>query len=254
MNYTDITDNSLEELISIPSFLSNNSDYGISLAACYNNQTGDCGVCQYNTQSCSATQHGSCGLCEADQGLVPCNESCSAMCAGEAGDACGECSSMSGCMGQGGPCGQSSCGQPCSECGSCENCMDCENSCQNSVQLSIDLWDWFANNDTKAAYNAIMNNGLVSEFDFSVWNDLVDRVYDLLDLLGESWNGEYASYYDTRMSSVSKTLTATRFNSLRYQIGTHVSTEITERVTGDTVYGHYFITLTDCLNEWISSS
>lgn len=53
------------------------------------------------------------------------------------------------------------------------------------------------------------------------------------------------------MTSSDKTLTAARFNSVRYNIGAHYSTGISEVASGDPVLGSYFTTLTTKLNEWI---
>jgi hypothetical protein len=63
----------------------------------------------------------------------------------------------------------------------------------------------------------------------------------------------YGSYDDTKMTTDGDyTLTAKKFNSLRYNIGSRkVSTGITEKKRGDPVLGSYFITLTDCINDWI---
>ena len=82
---------------------------------------------------------------------------------------------------------------------------------------------------------------------------MCDKVMEVLDAIGDSWNNHYASYNSTRMTSSNKTLTAARFNSLRYQIGSHESTEINEVSAGDTVYGWYFTTLANKLNSWINS-
>ena len=51
------------------------------------------------------------------------------------------------------------------------------------------------------------------------------------------------------MTSNDKTLYATRFNAARLAIGEINSTGITNKVSGDIVYGSYFITLCNKLNE-----
>lgn len=124
---------------------------------------------------------------------------------------------------------------------------------------SILGWSWSKSNgsatssQTIDAYTAITNNGYVSDFSYKVWNDMVDKVKEALDACGESWSSKYASYADTKISSSNKMLTATKFNSLRFNIGSHVTTDITEKSPGDTVYGKYFTILTNKLNEWIES-
>lgn len=129
-----------------------------------------------------------------------------------------------------------------------------------TTNKSVSKWDWnIANGDeatasqTKAAYNAVTGKGKVSDFSYLVWNDLVDKVYEVKQAAGKNWDNTYATYSATKMSYSNKTLTATRFNSIRHNIGIHVSTGISEVKTGDTVYGSYFITLANCLNTWINS-
>lgn len=80
---------------------------------------------------------------------------------------------------------------------------------------------------------------------------MVDKVKEILDAKGMTWNNTFMSYAATRMSSGDKSLTATRFNSLRYNIGLHYSTGINTVSRGDTVYGWYFITLANCINNMI---
>lgn len=124
--------------------------------------------------------------------------------------------------------------------------------------LEIDEWDWSISNgsataaQTQKAYTAITSRGAVSDFSYLVWNDLVNKVNDVKAEVGVSWNTKYLSLSNTLMTSSSKTLTADRFNSLRYNIGIHESTELYDVYTGDEVYGWYFTTLTDALNTWIA--
>ena len=123
-------------------------------------------------------------------------------------------------------------------------------------------WDWTASNGnasataTKAAYTAITNRGATTAFSYLVWNDLVDKVLEALSAEGDSWNtnsSKYLSSSSTKMSSSDKTLTAARFNALRWNIGRHYSTDITDRSKGQQVLGSYFTTLTDALNSWIAT-
>ena len=84
------------------------------------------------------------------------------------------------------------------------------------------------------------------------FNDMVNKVKEILDSQGLSWNSRFASYAGTLMGSGSRTLTATKFNSLRYNIGLHYSTGIDTVYRGDTVYGWYFTTLASCINYWLA--
>lgn len=123
----------------------------------------------------------------------------------------------------------------------------------------IKSWHWLIQNVnapewmTSAAYNAITNSGPVSDFRYQVWNDLVKKVIECKTAAGVSWNAKYLTQNNTLMTDTDKTLTAARFNSLRYNIGIHASTGLTDVYKGDTVYGWYFTTLTDALNTWIDA-
>ena len=123
----------------------------------------------------------------------------------------------------------------------------------------IDKWSWTSSNgsatdeETQAAYYAIMNKGLTSKFSHLVWNDMVNKVKAVLDRIGNPWNATYATYADTLMSDSDTVLTATRFNSLRHVIGIYYSTGISEVAKGDPVLGSYFIILAKSLNGWIDN-
>ena len=131
-------------------------------------------------------------------------------------------------------------------------------------------WSWSTLDDgtdsseRQLAYKAITNKGLISDFSYTVWNDLVNKVYSITNKTLDNsasiggWltenansNTTYLSYNDTKMSAEDRVLTADRFNAVKYNIGARVSTSLTDRVKGDIVKGNYFITLTNCLNAWI---
>ena len=124
---------------------------------------------------------------------------------------------------------------------------------------SIMPWSWYSSNgsassyQTEKAFNAINNKGSLSDFSYLVWNDLVDKVKEVQEAKGLSWNSKFASYLATRMSSSDRKLTATRFNSFRFNIGTYYSTGINDVSTGDIVYGSYFNILANCINYWINN-
>lgn len=123
----------------------------------------------------------------------------------------------------------------------------------------ITKWSWQASNGTatasitSTAYNAVVNKTAVTNFSYLVWNDLVDKVKEVLDYIGDTWSANYATYSNTKMTSSDKTLTASRFNSLRFNIGKHYSTGINDVAPNDDVLGRYFTTLTTCLNAWIDT-
>lgn len=125
--------------------------------------------------------------------------------------------------------------------------------------ISITKWSWTASNGnasaslTQAAYSAVVNKTAVTNFSYLVWNDLCDKVKEILDATGGSWDSTYATYANTKMTSSNKTLTATKFNSLRYNIGSHYSTGITDVYPNDDVLGSYFTKLASCINGWIDT-
>ena len=123
-------------------------------------------------------------------------------------------------------------------------------------------WSWDSSNGeatttaTQTAYEAITKKGLLSDFNYKVWNDMCTKVSNVR-LFAEvgAWDttGGGLTISETKMNANDKTLTATRFNSLKYQIGSHVPTGIGDKVAGNIVYGSYFVTLMEKLNAWIDS-
>lgn len=123
--------------------------------------------------------------------------------------------------------------------------------------VTISKWDWYSSNgsatssETSKAYTAVLNKTAVNNFSYLVWNDLVDKVKQIIDGTNDSWDSKYLTYAGTKMTASNKTLSALKFNSLRYNIGSHYSTGISEVSSGNDVKGSYFITLALCINKWI---
>lgn len=141
---------------------------------------------------------------------------------------------------------------------------DAPYSIKNQIAISVrsnkpPLWSWSVSNgsatdtQTQNAYSAVTYKTAVTNFSYLVWNDMVDKLKATLDSVGENWDSTYATYDNTKMSSSDKILTATKFNSLRLNIGSHSSTGISTKYKDEYVYGSYFITLANCLNNWINS-
>ena len=147
---------------------------------------------------------------------------------------------------------------------------------------SIPKWDWYSSNgdntiaasQTISAYNAINGTGTgrnTKNFSHLVWDDMVDKVKAICDEAVGWWDSaSYGLSYANTKAIVNANgeyvLTSNMFNSLRnnleiagYQklglskIPTGISSgTIPHPVnSGDTVYGHYFITLTDYMNSCI---
>lgn len=141
--------------------------------------------------------------------------------------------------------------------------------------VSITPWSWTSANSTTnpvhtaeatasqttAARNACQNKTAVSNFSYKVWNDLVWKVSEARVAGGDSagWNNYYDTRDNTLMTSSSKILTATRYNSLRYNIGTVFSVPTSQKIaevsTGDTVGGttHFLNFVTNYLNAYIDT-
>lgn len=122
-----------------------------------------------------------------------------------------------------------------------------------------DYWSWTSSNGeattvmTRNAYTAVTSNGYTTDFSYYVWNDMCAKVLEVREYAGYSWSSNYASYSATRMTSSDKEITATRFNSLRFNIGALYSTGISEVSKGDIIYGSYFTTLMSKLNSLIDT-
>lgn len=137
--------------------------------------------------------------------------------------------------------------------------------------IIVGLWDWDASNGTASnlqvqnAYSAINKVGGfgISDFSYLVWNDLVDKTYSAAQADNGEWltaksdgSATYLSYDETMMTSDDRTLTADRFNALKFNIGAPTNspgTGIDDVSSGDVVYGWYFTTLTSALNTWINN-
>ena len=112
----------------------------------------------------------------------------------------------------------------------------------------VEAWYW-----NSSELNAFNNKGNFSALTASRWNAFCDKINETCIAANESWLNNYTSLYGAKASGSGVPLTALMFNSVRFNIGSRVSTGITEVSTGDTIYGWYFITLQDKLNQWIAS-
>ena len=88
--------------------------------------------------------------------------------------------------------------------------------------MAITPWNWTASNgtaspsQTKAAYTALITGGMTYNFSRNVWNDIITKINETAKALGKGWNSEYLSYYGTKMHYLYSSLSATMFNSARY--------------------------------------
>ena len=138
------------------------------------------------------------------------------------------------------------------------------------VVASYLLWSWTmasesfnASDDAQAtsaqlsaSYRAVTQRGKTTAFSWQVFNDLCRWVLQVLTQAGAGWSPTYAMPLATYIKSSDKTLTATKWNSLAYNaqracsaLGKTVS--FTARSPGDKVYGSYFTTLVNNVNNAI---
>lgn len=131
-------------------------------------------------------------------------------------------------------------------------------------EIAVDKWSWSAPNgsaskqQTSDAYSAVVNKYDTRNFSHLVWNDMVDKVYEIILASTKWWDSTYATYNDTKMHSAPYELTAVMFNSLRNnieivanRINLGYTTGIGRVYPNDEVYGYYFTTLTDYMNDCI---
>lgn len=113
---------------------------------------------------------------------------------------------------------------------------------------SIAKWSWGV---TEAF--ALNNHGAVSAITYLRWNAMVDKVREVQNYLGYSWDNRYATWDNTRCQLNDRVLTAARFNSINYNVMIFYSTHVPLVSSGDPVLGSYFLQLMSKVNDWIDS-
>lgn len=128
--------------------------------------------------------------------------------------------------------------------------------------LNVDPWSWTSSNGeatavmTRNAYSVINGEMTADNFSHYVWNDLVAKTLEMRQAKGYSWdtaNGKYPTASGCRVSA-GETLSASKYNGVRYNIGSVLSTGVTDRSPGDIITGNLFTKLTDTLNEIIAGA
>lgn len=123
----------------------------------------------------------------------------------------------------------------------------------------VEDWNWMASNglataaQTQQAYAAITGNGNLSEFSYLVWNDIVNKTYEVITDRGGTWNTAYGTLADTLMTPTDKHMTAQRFNAVIWNLAQYKTplNGLTRKAQGDPMLGSYFIDLTDSINNTI---
>lgn len=118
---------------------------------------------------------------------------------------------------------------------------------------SIAEFDWEVSNgsataeQTQKAYNALVTRGKLKDFSYLVWNDMVDKLSEVMQAEKVSWGDASKA----KMTSTDRKMTADRFNAfglgmVNYGISTWESVS-----KGDPIIADRFIVLIDRLNRYI---
>ena len=62
-------------------------------------------------------------------------------------------------------------------------------------------WNWTDNPERQQAYHALVYKENTSLFAKTVWNEMVDCLYNALTEVGLEWNDTVASYENTKFST-----------------------------------------------------
>lgn len=253
--------------------------------SCQDCQSGCEVTCQSACeQACQLGCQGLCQTCEDCESSCEngCESGCEVSCQGSCESSCQGCeSSCQGCEGACEYACENTCQSSCEGCESCEDACEsscqttCESSCQGSCQsacqgacelggqtpgeLGVIPWTWLASNgsatdaQTTRTYEVCVGERPVNEFCTAVWNDLVDKVAEMRSAVGE-WDLALGAYYPSsqcKITASSPFLTVTKYNSVRYNVGSIKATGIQDVVAGQQIYGRDFIVLADVLNQII---
>lgn len=113
-----------------------------------------------------------------------------------------------------------------------------------TAMLKPENWAWSSNE-----LNAFNNKGATSTVTYLRWNAFIDRVQEFVSYYNSKHGTSIPSVTSAKMTSSDKKLTASKFNTVRFAIGSMRATGINNVSTGDIVYGSYFTTLSNSLNN-----
>lgn len=125
--------------------------------------------------------------------------------------------------------------------------------------INVEPWSWFASTERENFYNVLYGN-LPAESRYlshNVWNDLVDKVYELIVATNSNYGGQWNQYYISTPEgahvSRGETLSALKFNATRLNLDLVQDTGIDTVSRNDPILPSYFITLTDVINDVIEN-
>ncbi len=137
--------------------------------------------------------------------------------------------------------------------------------------VDIAKWSWYASNGTNASaietftsYATLTKGSPTESFYHTVWNDMVEKAWEIIKASTNWWDSTYGSLDDTKFYSEPYELTADMFNSLRNNIElvgngylgigrTGIPRPVYSYDSNYPVKASYFTTLTDYMNECIDN-
>lgn len=124
----------------------------------------------------------------------------------------------------------------------------------------IEEFDWDSSNgwasaeQTQKAYNALVNKGKLKDFSYHVWNDMVEKLLEVIVAERYSWESDVATVTNTKMTSIDRAMTAVRFNSFAGNMVGYGLSSWTSVKKGDPIIAQTFLDLVDALNAYIRNN
>ena len=121
------------------------------------------------------------------------------------------------------------------------------------------FWSWELSNgsatdeQTRNAYAILLGERRADDFSHEVWNDLVEKIAETREArpdISVSWDNAYATKAATK-AAAGDTLSAKRFNSIRYNINNMTGVGVDYVSSEDVILGENILKLVDKLNEVI---
>jgi len=127
---------------------------------------------------------------------------------------------------------------------------DSGNFTTDTASLNVEKWSWSASTD-RANFLKMCNGQLPVDYAYaSVWNEIVDKIDEVLNAMGLYWQSNYASKANTK-ASAGKSLSAVMYNSAKHNVERMASTGTSPVSKGNKIFGKHFTALTDAINTAI---
>lgn len=129
-----------------------------------------------------------------------------------------------------------------------------------TAKPTVAEWDWTISNgeasasQTYTAYRAmteLSNCWWLGHFHYKVWNDLVNKAYEVITDRGGTWNTTYGTLSATRLSASDTEITSNKLNAVWWNLAQYITTGLSKMSAGDELTGDYFITLAEAINKTI---